>query len=96
MTPWLLVISIIYAGLFIILIWTIKRAPYGWEDERGFHYGFLDDKQARAALQKLQPAKTPQTHGSDQKSETAGGTSARTQMASQRSSGPGSEDSDDA
>lgn len=32
-------IGLALLGLFVLGAWSIATAPYGWEDEDGFHYG---------------------------------------------------------
>lgn len=33
------VVAVLWAIGFVVLIVIISRAPAGWEDENGFHYG---------------------------------------------------------
>jgi len=36
---------LIYYGLFFaLMLWSIKTAPYGYEDENGFHLGEPGDR----------------------------------------------------
>lgn len=35
----LIVTGVIVVAIFVACAFTVDLAPYGWEDETGFHYG---------------------------------------------------------
>lgn len=39
------IIAIVFVGSTIAFVRLIRKAPYGYEDERGFHYGKPIDKE---------------------------------------------------
>lgn len=36
-------LGLIWIGLLVVLVVLFLTAPYGWEDETGFHYGRPED-----------------------------------------------------